>query len=91
MEQQHEATAGSSESGSSKSEDAAFSWAAFFMAALSMIVAIAALGLSFANAGDDSSNSTAAYAGPALEATVVLSDLAITPNELAVQTGQPLE
>jgi nitrite reductase (NO-forming) len=72
-----------------KDESVAFSWAAFFIAVLSMIVAAAAVGVSFANAGDDGGSS--GYDGPALKVDVVLADLTITPKSISVERGQPIE
>jgi nitrite reductase (NO-forming) len=74
-----------------RGESIAFSWAAFFVAAISLIVAIAAMGLTFANAGDDNSSEQVNFSGAPLEVDVVLSDMRIEPAELEVQRGQPLE
>jgi nitrite reductase (NO-forming) len=71
-----------------RSEQAAFGWAAFFVAALSMIVAVAAMGLAFTN--NDDGSGPAAPSGPALDVDVELGDLYIEPAELDVERNQPV-
>ncbi len=78
-----------SDSAEPRSEQAAFSWAAFFIAVLSMIVAVAALGLSFVSA-DDNDERPSAYSGPALDVEVELGDLFIEPDQLDVERGRPV-
>jgi len=74
-----------------RGEAMAFSWAAFFVAALSMIIAIAAVAVAMTRDGGGGGSADVEYSGPALQVEVSLVEMAIEPNSIEVERGQPIE
>jgi nitrite reductase (NO-forming) len=67
----------------------AFSWAAFFVALSALIVAVASFAFGATRAGSETS--PAASGGPAQQVEVTLADISITPKEVTVEAGRPVE